>query len=543
MHKAYILKGLFYYPAIFSLIYNLFAGIEWAFVDFAENVLFISIVLIISFLVPFYKGRLIFLITNYLLITFSALVETGYYTMYHSKLNMSVIYILLETNTSETSEFISAYFNLLLVNFVFLIIPLIIILPLIVKWNWSIEINKKRNFQLKNISFGTLSVVILLLILGFTKIHTYNTVYTASKAYIQYRKEMKSYDQYAFNPFGGKFTDIRHNYKGKEIYIVVIGESANRDHHSLYNYYRKTNQELEGIKSELTIYQDVISPHANTIESLPKILSYGSYENPDAKFDGLITQLFNQTGFQTYWISNQEPLGLHETSITRISKASSKRYFTNTISNRKRATYDNIILQPFTDILKDSLEKKFIIVQLLGSHADYSKRYPRSHKVFSGKTKSTFVSPRADDIVNAYDNSILYTDKVISQIINEVKKENCRSFVLYLSDHGEDVFKTSDKAYHAEGVKSKHMFEIPFILWKSIDVDNESDSLVFDINRPFMTDDLFYSLCDLARINYKEMCQDRSLFNMNFGKRKRIILGDIDYDEQLKNKLSPNSNN
>ena len=341
---------------------------------------------------------------------------------------------------------------------------------------------------------------------------------------------------------GGKFTKIEHNYKGKEVYVLIIGESANREHHGLYNYYRKTNPELEKVADELVVYKDVISPHANTIESITKILSYGSYEDPNAKFDGLITQLFNRAGFKTYWLSNQEPLGLHETSITRISKACNERYFTNTISNRFKATYDDDLLQPFMEILNDGSEKKFIILQLLGSHADYSKRYPDSYNIFNDKPESTINSPVVHNIINAYDNSILYSDKVISQIVNEVKEKNCQSFVIYVSDHGEDVFKTSDKAYHAEGLKSRHMFEVPFILWKPKNFRFSNDSLIFDPNRPFMADDLFYSLSDLAGINYKEMQTERSIFSKNFRARKRIILKELDYDEHLKNDESSKSN-
>jgi heptose-I-phosphate ethanolaminephosphotransferase len=534
MHKAYILRGLFFYPAIFSLIYNLIGKIEWAYIDFAENIVFASIIVLIGFLIPFYKGRLIFLVSTYILISFTAFVETGYYAMYHCKLNMSVVYILFETNTTESTEFFKTYFNHLIINFLFLTIPLLIALPLIFKWNWSAKVQKLSSFSLKKIATTLSFLIILLVISGFSKIRTYNTIYTATKAYLQYQREMKSYDKYALNPLGGKFTNVQHHYKDEEIYVLVIGESANRNHLGLYDYYRKTTPKLEEISDELIVYKDIISPHANTIGSVSKVLSYGNYENPNAKFDGTITQLFNKAGFATYWLSNQEPLGLHETSITRISKASNKRYFTNTISNRRKAIFDEALLTPFKEVLNEGTQKKFIILQLLGSHTDYSYRYPTNFDYFSGKTKATFISPKADKVVNAYDNSILYSDAIISQIINAVKDKNCRSFVLYLSDHGEDIYETSNKAYHAEGVKSRHMFEIPFILWKSKNFQLENDSLVFDPKRPFMTDDLFYSLNDLAGISYDEMQEEKSLFNKKFVPKKRIILETVDYDIEMK---------
>jgi len=535
MYKKIILIFLFFFPAIFSLIYNTSESVAWALSDFLENIITITIILIFGFTIPFSIPRLTFQIIGFLIITISALIETSYFVLYKSVINMSTVYILFETNTAESSEFLKTYLEHLSLIIIFLVGPLVIALPLLIKWNKKTGPDGSKS-KLKKFRLAAISIGALLAIMGLTSLHRYNLVYTSSKAYIQYRSEMTGYERMGFDPNGGKFSDIKHDYNDKELYVVIIGESLNRNHMSLYGYNRKTSPKLEEIKDELVVYQDVISPFANTTESIPKVLTYGNYENPDAKFDGVIMQLFNKAGFETNWLSNQEPLGIHETYITKIAKACDKRFFENTISNRRQATYDEILLEPFERIINDTADKKLVIVHLLGSHVDYSRRYPAVYNVFSGPAETPFPSETAFNIINAYDNSILYNDFIVREIIEKVRTADARSFVLYFSDHAEDVYKTSNKAYHAEGVNSRHMFEVPLLVWRSEKFLQTSDSLLFDPERPLMTDDLFYGIGDLAGISYKEFDAKRSLFNKAFGQRKRLIINGLDYDIDVKNK-------
>src|SRR5690606_14130732 len=97
-----------------------------------------------------------------------------------------------------------------------------------------------------------------------------------------------------------------------QTYVVIIGESTSARNMGLYGYYRNTNPLLTEIKDELLIFNDVISPHTHTIPSLNKMLSLSNFENPDVIHCGSIVQLANAAGFSTYWISNQQPIGIHE---------------------------------------------------------------------------------------------------------------------------------------------------------------------------------------------------------------------------------------
>src|SRR5699024_4361655 len=105
-----------------------------------------------------------------------------------------------------------------------------------------------------------------------------------------------------------------------EIHIVVIGESTTTWHMQLYGYHKETNPLLTEIRDELFIFDSVISPHTHTILSLEKMLSYSNYENQKPERNASIVQLANQAGFTSYWISNQRPIGFHESVATNIAK-------------------------------------------------------------------------------------------------------------------------------------------------------------------------------------------------------------------------------
>ncbi|OQY02779.1 MAG: hypothetical protein B6I20_06535 [Bacteroidetes bacterium 4572_117] len=364
----------------------------------------------------------------------------------------------------------------------------------------------------------------------FTNIVKYNLPYTMVKSYFVYVNEMNRYEQLVFDKKGGAFSNVEHPNEEDELYVIIIGESNNREHMGLYGYYRQTNPLLKKISTELVLYKDVISPHANTISSLSKVLTLGNYEMPEMKFKGLIFQLFNKAEFETYWLSNQEPIGTHETGITKLTKSADKRFFVNSKSNRKKSPFDDMIFTPLAKILQEKANKKFIIIQLLGSHVDYANRYPPDYNKFTETPLTDFKNKTAYTQINAYDNSILYTDFIISQVIEKVKNTKIKSYVLYFSDHGEDVYKASNKAFHAEDYKSKYMYEIPFLLWRSEKFINNTNNLVFDINRKYMTDDLIYSIADLSNIKFDEFVAKKSLFNNKFEYRKRIILDSLNYD-------------
>jgi heptose-I-phosphate ethanolaminephosphotransferase len=325
------------------------------------------------------------------------------------------------------------------------------------------------------------------------------------------------------------------NVEDEELYVIIIGESTNRSHFGLYNYYRQTTPKLNKIKDELLIYNNVISPHAYSIGALTKILTLGNYESPESISKGSIIQLINKAGFDTHWLSNQRPIGPYESLITKISLSSTKyKYITTEIAGKSKVL-DGDLIQEFDKTLVNLTNKKNVIfLHMMGTHHQYENRYPSSFHKFKDTPKANFVTEESSKKINHYDNAIFYNDFLISDVIKKVKKLNKKSFVLYFSDHGEEMFNDLNIAGHNEDIYSKSMFDIPFILWESTKYKQEK-KIEFVDERKYMIDDLINSIADLLDINAFEIDNKRSIFNQNFKDRKRIIKDTINYDTFFKN--------
>lgn len=326
----------------------------------------------------------------------------------------------------------------------------------------------------------------------------------------------------------------------KQTCILILGESGSRNHMSLYGYNRKTTPKLDKRK-DIVVYNNVISPHSNTINSILSILSESNLEN-NIPFDQSIDffDVFHAADYKSYWISNQSPVGIWDNLITIFANKANHTKFVNLASNSSfeatlKSSYDSKVLDPFIESLNDAENKKIIVLHLLGNHSKYSKRYPDEFAVFEGSDKTS-------EIIADYDNSILYNDFIVNTILDKISmysNTNPDEFIstIYLSDHGENVYDYQGKVGHDYSqVIPKVNVEIPFILWKSKNYETELEDRKFKMdsmynNTPYITDDLFHSIIDLNYIETNIFDNTRSLFSKTYNaKRERILSDKENYD-------------
>lgn len=521
-------------PIIIAFIFEaIFKGLMLErFFNIFENALFAIILIIpIHFIL---KERLkhFYIVISFSFFTFCIYFETVYYYLFNTTFSASSIFIVLDSNANEAMEFISLYADVPIAIVSLLFIYVIIRIFLKSNKDWSLELKRSRFNSVKLIDL----LIVILLFLKVSKLIVFNIPYLVIKSNIEYYQEAKQLDIYKESATGD-FQDVSRLIKSDdELYVIIIGESTSRSHMGIYNYYRQTTPELHKIKDELLIYNDVISPHAYSIGALTKILTLANYENPDKTDAGSIIQLINKAGFDTYWLSNQRPVGPYESLITKISLSSKhNKFITTTIAGNNKVLDGNLI-DEFDNVINKEGKKKVIFLHLLGTHHHYKNRYPEVFNKFSDVPITNFNSEENHEIINHYDNAILYNDYLISKVIKKVDSAQSRSFVLYFSDHGEEMFDHIDLSGHNEDVYSKNMFDIPFILWRSNGYKLGKD-IKFQDRRRYMIDDLFHGISDLLDIKARETDSSRSIFNTYFENRKRIIKDTIDYDVFFANKL------
>ncbi|OQX75785.1 MAG: hypothetical protein B6D64_11085 [Bacteroidetes bacterium 4484_276] len=328
---------------------------------------------------------------------------------------------------------------------------------------------------------------------------------------------------------------------GRQTFVLILGESCSRRHMSLYGASRKTNPKLE-TRDDLIVYADVVSPYSNTLNSVLSILSQSNLEHKVSFENSIdIIDVFHSAGFKTYWISNQSPIGIWDNMVTVFAKKSDYIKFVNTTSNSSfeaifTTSYDSKLFKPFLRALNEDVDKKFIVLHLMGSHSSYSKRYPSDFDIFSGPGGK-------QETIAEYDNSILYNDYIIDSLLNIIisndsHHNNSITSAIYLSDHGENVYDELDRVGHDYSkVLPKANVEIPFIVWLSpayLKLNPYKTTIIkSNSNMPFVSDDLFHSIMDLNGIESKYLEEERSVFSEKFNEtRQRILEDGDDYDKR-----------
>lgn len=331
--------------------------------------------------------------------------------------------------------------------------------------------------------------------------------------------------------------------------VVVLGESFNKYHSSLYGYPHATNPQLEEEKlnNNLYLFGDVVAPYNYTHHCLKKILSFASQDQTLQWYEApLFPALFKSAGYESLFISNQEVKGQDVWAFDFVNNylVSSKiAPFLFNKTNETKQQFDLGLVHSATEWL--NRHPQLWIYHLLGQHSNYMDRYPVNEQVFSiaSYADRTDLSDAQKRGVAHYDNATLYNDKVVATILEQFRDQD--AIVIYLSDHGEEVYDYRDHMGRSHEPiitpeRAKYQFEVPFMIWMSDKYKENHPDVVAQversIDRPYMIDDLPHLMLDLAGIECEWFDPTRSVINDKFNtKRKRLLLDSKqDYDEIMK---------
>jgi heptose-I-phosphate ethanolaminephosphotransferase len=486
---------------LFLLIFSDFE--RFSFADFYEDLIFF---IIVSLALNISKKRVYTLSILVIYVIYFVLEGTSYLAV-HSNFTSSFMYVLIESSQGEFKEFLQSYISFSIILFISLLIL-------------SFFLLKRLQFkgQLIKGYLSFLFVLILIFFLKFTGLIENNCFHNVVRGVYGYYQLQNN-----FNLNKSVTKEDIDNVKNNDVLVFVLGESTTRNHMGLYGYNRETTPLLSAFKDSLFVYNDVISTDVLTLKSVPKMLTSKSNDLNNIESVDLIN-IFNQAGFKTYWLSNQRPISYNDNAISKIASNSRFFKFYNYKIDKYATSWDEVMLPKYNEIL-NSPEKKVIVIRLLGTHFDYYKRYPSSFNKFQTKNSS-----EKEAIINQYDNAVLYNDFIVKSILESLKKINKKTALIYISDHGENVYDEADFFGRNEDNLTKSMFDIPFFVWTSNSFDLPDD-FEFAPDRKFMADHLYESVGHLLGVKYKDMDFSKSIFSKNFKNRKRIVVNGINYDE------------
>jgi lipid A ethanolaminephosphotransferase len=257
----------------------------------------------------------------------------------------------------------------------------------------------------------------------------------------------------------------------KSLFVVVVGETARWDHFALNGYAKPTSPELSKI-GDLVNYSQAYSCGTDTAQSVPCMFSglgKASFTNAKAAARENLLDILKRAGIDVVWRENQAGC-----------KGVCDRVPTETLTGHAAPTFYPST-ENFDDVLVDGLDKRIanmqrdtvIVLHMMGSHGPaYWKRYPEAFEIFKPVCKVVqFSDCEAAEIINAYDNSIAYTDHVLARLIGVLSAAEAHGVdagMLYVSDHGESL---GERNMYLHGMPyalaPEAQIHVPMVVWLS----------------------------------------------------------------------------
>ena len=487
----------------------------------------------------------------------------------------TTLVLLVETNKSETLEFIQSFVITKTNLFLFLVLIGIIVFICICE----IKYRQKNYNRLKEKQH--LSLFFSCIILAMFIYSCYNAYVNCSDlvkcndtddlSEYQLNTSIKNplteviysfYGVYLMNKEEISFEEMVHDFDPNDVVVsgddslnivLVIGESFIKHHSNLYGYSLITNPNLskEQKSGNLFVFNNVITPYPYTSITIKNVLCTNSLSDGEKWNKSLFFPLlFKSAGYDVYLWDNQK--NLIENSVWAFALNSFlynsllvNRLYTKT--NEQSYSFDEDIVESFSS-MELPVKRNFVIFHLMGQHVEFKERYPHT-KEFLFFTKDSinrhesWMTDEKRQMIADYDNATRYNDYVMSKIFNLFRDK--KSIVVYFPDHGEEVYDYRDSYGRKDDGMShnqiKYLHEVPFVIWCSDSYCREQPETIkrlrAALHRPFMIDNICQLLFHLGGVKTKYYYSDRDLISTEFKPRKRIIVDKYDYDKVMQDEI------
>ena len=507
-----VLFASFYNFSFFKNVLNTYSmeGMNFVYICSITILLVSFLVLLFTLLSSKYTTKPI-LIIAFLVSSFTAY----FMDTYHVVIDDSMIRNSMQTNLSESSDL----FSLKLVIYV----VLLGLLPSYLIYKTKIDYKSFKNEVFSKIKTIILSLILIIII-----------VFSFSKFYTSFFREHKPL-RYHVNPIYwiysiGKYInttfnsgpiivktigddakikeEVKHDEVEKtELIIMVVGEAARANRFSLNGYEKETNPLLK--KEEITNFSNMYSCGTSTAESVPCMFSIFDKADYDYKkgisTENVLDVLKHTKYVNVLWRDNNSD---SKGNALRVDFEDFRTSKTNTICEQDGECRDEGMLVGLDEYIKKHKgEDILIVLHQMGNHGPaYYKRYPKEFEKFTPICKSNQLEEcTQEEVSNAYDNAILYTDYFLSKVINFLKpySNDYETAMVYMSDHGESLGENGiylhGLPYFMAPDEQKH---IGALMWFDGDIKNEIDTVKLNTykNNSFSQDNLFHTLLGLFEV-------------------------------------------
>jgi lipid A ethanolaminephosphotransferase len=296
------------------------------------------------------------------------------------------------------------------------------------------------------------------------------------------------------------------------VFVLVVGETARAANFSMMGYERATNPELAGL--DVVAFRDVRSCGTSTEISVPCMFSpYGRADYDERRIrnsEGLLDVLA-RAGYAVQWIDNQS-------GCKGVCQGAGIEYRKSCPAGE---CFDGVLVSELDRELDNMSRDTVIVLHMMGNHGPaYFKRYPQEFRRFTPAcgTAELRRCTRAE-VVNAYDNAILYTDHVLASIVSSLQRRSSSldAAMLYLSDHGESL---GEAGLYLHGlpyaIAPETQKRVPMIAWLSPQFANavgvDRECLLGKVDEPLSHDNLFHSVIGVLDVHTRVYRAGRDVF-------------------------------
>lgn len=504
----------------------------------------------------------------FILIYLLVIIETYIIVFFGTRFSLSVISMILETNPSEASGFVRHYIlSPLSYKYIIWVVFFSVILLCLRRFILysSVDVFNKliSNKVIKYLLFFFITISLSLGIFRAGRSlywHKYNIdeigrVRKYSFYSTLYTTQSTLYDSFRLYYLSSRDISVlvsslqntkydQCDYISKNI-VLVLGESLNKHHSSLYGYALDTNPLLSKEKN-LYIMHDVITSDRLTSSVMKNIFSFRTKDNDIYWAQStLFPAIFKQAGYYCTFMSNQENgntklADIYDMANNYLVSPKVTDYLWDSMNNMKYQ-YDMQLIDEYTHSHKFKMNTyNLTIFHLLGQHTAYVDRYPEEYEYFTEEDYKfrTDLSIQQKMLVAEYDNAVRYGDAVLESIIDLYREDD--TIIIFFSDHGEEIYDYRDYMGRSHepiitAGMAKYVFEVPFLIWMSDKYKQEHPDIVKrvenSIDKPYVIDDVPHLLLDLAGIRCCEFEPSRSLISNEDTSFTRLIHESMqDYD-------------
>ncbi|MCB1341892.1 MAG: phosphoethanolamine transferase [Pseudooceanicola sp.] len=320
------------------------------------------------------------------------------------------------------------------------------------------------------------------------------------------KMEMKSRDQ-VVQPLG---TDaVKGRALGAEdkpvLLVIFAGETARAQDFGLDGYARDTTPRLRGL--DIVNFTQATSCGTSTAVSLPCMfsnLTRSQYSHEAFRGSENLVDVLTHAGVDTFWWDNN-------TGDQHIAPRIVSRQIDPASDPAACASgecTDQVLLDVLDQTLADITEDTVLVLHMIGSHGpSYYLRYPEDQAVYAPDCRTAdLVQCSAEEVVNAYDNTIRYTDHILAEAIGRLDgQDRAVAGMVYVSDHGESLGEGGLYLHAAPYFMAPDtQTRVPFVMWFSEQFRDtmglDQDCLKAKADHPVSHDNLFHTVLGLMNI-------------------------------------------